>query len=509
MRTMVVRLVGLVCLTALLGTTSLRASSANPGVIYTGIRDMRAFLEQCPTADPVYDRLRRDFEFLENGTPITTPITCSEPISSLPISQLTDELIALQVLRTAYYMGIGTQGHLPWTAKGLYDWMASRIAGINFKTAPGQLYCCDVINGKFYFSTSRQDATQREFKRTWRGISGSLDFYAHEIRHADSGAPGHTTGCPAFPQPTGPVGCDATYDLSNLGSYGVQYWLESSWATGYLNIGIGCAPPATASDYAMWNAMSANGFGDRFVTGAPPVVTATQPYGGACIGGPPVYRATTDFNGDARSDLLWRNVSTGQTIAWLMGDLTWPMSSEIATEYAWLPTSEQGWQVVGLGDLNADGNADLVWRNTTTGQNSAWLMNGGAIANYAWLPTVTDQAWVVNGIGDLDGDGKADLVWRNFSTGDNIAWLMNGSTLAAYAWLPAVANFSWRLVALADLDRDLRADLVWRNTSTGQESAWLMDGGTVKSYLGLTTVADQNWQVVSPSTSDYIEQGTG
>jgi hypothetical protein len=27
----------------------------------------------------------------------------------------------------------------------------------------------------------------------------------------------------------------------------------------------------------------------------------------------------------------------------------------------------------------------------------------------------------------LDGDGKADLVWRQTQTGDVIAWLMNGA----------------------------------------------------------------------------------
>ncbi|MGE5731533.1 MAG: hypothetical protein ACM37U_06330, partial [Gemmatimonas sp.] len=183
---------------------------------------------------------------------------------------------------TAFYMSQGTEGKLPWTTKSLYAWMASDIAGVNLKTAPGQLYCCDIINGKRYFSTSRQDATQRDVKRTWIGISGSVNFYAHEIRHADAGAPGHTTGCPAFPLPTDPAGCDATYDLANLGSYGVQYWLESHWATGMLNIGIGCSA-ATAQTYAKWDESSANSFRSRFVTNAPPVVTANPPYGGPCL----------------------------------------------------------------------------------------------------------------------------------------------------------------------------------------------------------------------------------
>lgn len=252
-------------------------------VVATGIRNVETFLDRCPTLDPAYAPIRQDFELRSDGVLITGAVACTEPFSTQPIAQLTDELIALQVLRTAYYMSQGTAGKLPWTAKSLYDWMKTNIAGVNLKTAPGQLYCCDVINGKAYFSTSRQDATQRDFKRVWTGISGSLDFYAHEIRHADAGSPPHVTGCPAFP--SGTFGCDATYDPANLGAYGIQYWLNANWASGYLNIGIGCASVAKANEYANWHVSSANATRNRFVSNAPPVVVVSGPPGGFCLSG--------------------------------------------------------------------------------------------------------------------------------------------------------------------------------------------------------------------------------
>ena len=34
--------------------------------------------------------------------------------------------------------------------------MSTNVAGFNLKTTPGQLYYCDVINGKRYVSVSRQ-----------------------------------------------------------------------------------------------------------------------------------------------------------------------------------------------------------------------------------------------------------------------------------------------------------------------------------------------------------------
>ena len=253
--------------------------------VITGIHGIQSFLEHCPTTDPAYAQIRQDFELLADGQPDLSPITCTEPISALPIDQLTDELIAVQVLRTAYYMSMGTEGRLPWTPKSLYAWMASSVNGIDLKTAATTFSCCEFMNGKVYFVAPRQDAFNRDFKRTWNssgsGISGSLGVYVHEIRHLTG--PGHVTGCNDFPLPTDPLGCDATYDLTNLGSFGVQYWLESSWATGYLDIGIGCSPFATAMAYATADADAANAYRDRFVTNVPPVVTAPQPYGGPCV----------------------------------------------------------------------------------------------------------------------------------------------------------------------------------------------------------------------------------
>ena len=93
---------------------------------------------------------------------------------------------------------------------------------------------------------------------------------------------GHVTGCELFPLPTDAFGCDAEYDLGNLGSYGVQYWLHSSWASGFLNIGIGCAPPTVAEWWERGHAGNADRFRGRFVSGIPPVAVVGEAWGGGC-----------------------------------------------------------------------------------------------------------------------------------------------------------------------------------------------------------------------------------
>jgi hypothetical protein len=186
----------------------------------------------------------------------------------------------MQTFRMVYYMSQGTAGKLPWTSLSLYEWMKSQVAGVNFHAEAGFSACCEIIDGKKYIIISRMAASSRDFYRNWESISGWMALFAHEARHASGVS--HVNGCPAFPLPTDPVGCDETYDLNNLGSYGIQYWLFAGLARGSINVGIGCAPAATAESLASFAARSANVYLTQFVTNAPPSVTATTPYGGPC-----------------------------------------------------------------------------------------------------------------------------------------------------------------------------------------------------------------------------------
>ncbi|MHC4572163.1 MAG: LamG-like jellyroll fold domain-containing protein, partial [Planctomycetota bacterium] len=66
-----------------------------------------------------------------------------------------------------------------------------------------------------------------------------------------------------------------------------------------------------------------------------------------------------DFNGDGKSDLLWRQVSTGYQVAIIMDGLT-PVSD------GWLG-GDTDWQIVATPDFNGDGKSDLLWRQVSTG----------------------------------------------------------------------------------------------------------------------------------------------
>src|SRR5438046_7922467 len=112
-----------------------------------------------------------------------------------------------------------------------------------------------------------------------------------------------------------------------------------------------------------------------------------------------------------------------------------------------------GWQVQGIGDFDGDGKDDILWRNTSTGENYIYLMNGLTIASQGSINSVGDQAWQVKGIGDFDGDGKADILWRNTSTGENYIWLMNGLSTASQGSVNFVDPASgWQVKRSAGID---------------------------------------------------------
>src|SRR6266571_2046383 len=48
-------------------------------------------------------------------------------------------------------------------------------------------------------------------------------------------------------------------------------------------------------------------------------------------------------------------------------------------------------------DFNGDGKSDILWRNNTSGQNAIWLMNGTTVSSNAAIPTVTDLNWSIVG----------------------------------------------------------------------------------------------------------------
>ena len=58
-------------------------------------------------------------------------------------------------------------------------------------------------------------------------------------------------------------------------------------------------------------------------------------------------------------------------------------------------------------------------------------MNGASITNsapvtFGGAPAAPGPSWSVAGVGDFNADGNADILWRD-SSGSLVEWLMNGA----------------------------------------------------------------------------------
>ena len=254
---------GAVVLVAAFATADRRSpeASAQPASLTPsgGIANIAAFLDQCPANDPAYAQMRADFEIRKEGA-VVGAIGCSEPVSAMPLAQVTDELIAVQALRTIYYMEGGRSVPYPWTSGSFYDWMKAKIGGVDIRA--GRSSCCEQFNGKWFVVIDAESPVGRDGSREWRGLSDRIALLGHETRHVD-GFP-HVGGCPLFP--TGSFGCDQTYDPNNPSAYGVQWWLHAKWLSGDINIGYACLESNVVLSIATSHLNTANNYRSRFVT---------------------------------------------------------------------------------------------------------------------------------------------------------------------------------------------------------------------------------------------------
>lgn len=202
-----------------------------------------------------------------------------------------------------------------------------------------------------------------------------------------------------------------------------------------------------------------------------------------------------DFNGDGKSDLLWRNYTTGGNRVWFMDGTAYLGQADF------LSVSDPTWQLVGAGDLTGDGKADLVWRNCLTGQNSVWQMNGTTFVAAIDIQGVSDTNWQLSGVGDLTGDLQPDLIWRNYSTGDIYVWQMVGYVYQQPILVGNVLDPYWQLAGVADLTQDGRLDMIWRywglGAGTGDVYIWQMDGYTYRNATYIGPVTDFNFQLTA------------
>ena len=256
--------------------------------------------------------------------------------------------------------------------------------------------------------------------------------------------------------------------------------------------------------------------------------------------------AHNDLDGDGRSDLIWRNDSTGKLVYWPAASASRSIDVAIVSRTGDTPVdfdlaqstivlactlwsvsiadlvaaNDKGdvigmmasygdpagsydayrdsavsadWRLVGAGDFtNSSYKQDLVFRNRRDGSNM--------IGFYDWdgrrlvpVTRVADLAWSIAGIGDFDGDGVSDLLWRHATTGRNAIW--KSAQSATPLAVTGVTNLDWKIAAIGDFNGDQRSDILWRNARTGANVIWKSGNSLARqSVTGVTNLA---WKVAA------------
>jgi glucose/arabinose dehydrogenase/PKD repeat protein len=203
-----------------------------------------------------------------------------------------------------------------------------------------------------------------------------------------------------------------------------------------------------------------------------------------------------DFNNDGQPDLLWQERTQGVAAVWYMSGTT-------ASGAALLSPAQPpaGWRIAGAADFNGDGSPDVLWQDPATGALTVWFMNGVTRTGSSPLtPGRVPLGWTVAAVADWNGDGQPDLVWQNTSTGQIGVWTMNGViATGAVAFAPAQVPTNWRIAAVADYDGDGQPDLVWQDDASGAVGLWHMQGLAARDAVPLVPgQVPAEWTIVGP-----------
>ena len=198
-----------------------------------------------------------------------------------------------------------------------------------------------------------------------------------------------------------------------------------------------------------------------------------------------------DFTGDGNADLLWRDTS-GNLAMWFMNGLQISSTASLGN----VPIN---WSIYGTGDLNGDGIGDLLWRDKNSGTVAVWFVGANGVSSTASLGVLPGN-WAI--IGD---DDKGDIFLRD-SAGDIAIWQVSGSQITKSAILANVTS-DWVVAGFGDFNGDGNTDLLFRDTNSGTVAIWFLNSsGEIQSAAAVGTVSTgTTWQIAE--TGDYNGDG--
>jgi hypothetical protein len=83
--------------------------------------------------------------------------------------------------------------------------------------------------------------------------------------------------------------------------------------------------------------------------------------------------AAGDINGDGFVDVIWQDPATGSSQVWFLGG-----ANGVQLTSAVSLGGPNAWRIVAAADYNRDGRTDIIYQNPTTGESMVWFLGGGS-----------------------------------------------------------------------------------------------------------------------------------
>ncbi len=221
--------------------------------------------------------------------------------------------------------------------------------------------------------------------------------------------------------------------------------------------------------------------------------------------------ALGDIDGDGDLDLIAGNYGNQTNRLYLNNGTADPFNSVTGSDIT-LDVSDS--LSVALGDMDGDGDLDLIAGNYDNQINRLYLNNGTAAPfNGVTGSDITSDSHNTYSVvlGDVDGDGDLDLIAGNYGNQINRLYLNNGTSAPfnGVTGSDITSDFHDTIsVALGDMDGDGDLDLIAGNFNN-QINRLYLNNGTAAPFNGITgsDITSDSHSTYSVALGDVDEDG--